>query len=112
MGMRPGPAYSLDRIDNDKGYEPDNCRWATISQQNQNKRYGPQPSWRKKLCGEDTAIDIESKTGVPASTVRKRYREGLRGEELYKPINPRFQGNKTKRRSKTSEKASSPPNET
>lgn len=28
----------LERVDNDKGYSPDNCIWATRSQQNKNRR--------------------------------------------------------------------------
>lgn len=35
MGERP-PAHTLDRIDPTGGYEPGNCRWATVEMQRQN----------------------------------------------------------------------------
>ena len=37
MGPRPTRAYTLDRLYNNRDYEPENCRWATVYQQVHNK---------------------------------------------------------------------------
>jgi hypothetical protein len=37
MGNKPDGDYSLDRLDGEKGYSPENCRWSTRVVQNKNR---------------------------------------------------------------------------
>lgn len=57
VGPRPSPLHSLDRRDNDRGYEPGNVRWATKAEQSANRR--PMPK------GVDHANHVHGRTGSP-----------------------------------------------
>lgn len=47
MGSRPA-GLTLERVNNDKGYGPDNCKWATLSEQARNRRTPSRLSGRSK----------------------------------------------------------------
>jgi hypothetical protein len=68
----PPEGRSIDRIDNMKGYEPGNCRWATGSEQNANQR-PKRPYTRPNSQGENhfkATITEEMVREIRASTER------------------------------------------
>lgn len=68
MGKRPANA-SLDRIDNSKGYDPDNCRWATTIEQANNKRNNNLHLFRGSLVSLSRIAAI---TGISQPTLWSR----------------------------------------
>ncbi len=58
VGPPPGPTYSLDRIDNDGPYTPENVKWSTSAQQRANQYREPWPFgvlWDDKDDGQAEA---------------------------------------------------------
>lgn len=71
MGPRPGKEYSIDRIDGNKGYSPDNCRWATAKEQVLNQK---NTIW-VKYKGEIMCLyDLSKKLKMSNATLWWRYR--------------------------------------
>lgn len=68
MGDRPQNC-SIDRIDTNKGYSKENCRWATVSEQNRNKT----TSVVLEIFGEKMSIlEASIKFGINKSTLENR----------------------------------------
>ena len=68
---------TIERIDNDKGYYPDNCAWVTKEMQYKNKRQNIMITYDgKTLCAEDWS----KVTGIPSMTIRWRYKHGWSAE--------------------------------
>lgn len=63
------PRLTLERIDNDRGYSPDNCRWATRQEQNRNTR-------EAVVFRGETQADASKRLGLGHAGVGKRIRRG------------------------------------
>jgi hypothetical protein len=69
MGEKP-KGLTIERINNDGNYEPENCKWGTYSEQNRNKRHGPP---RNKTSGLPTGVIRSGKKFRGAVTINCKY---------------------------------------
>lgn len=75
MGKKPSPKHSIERMDVNGNYEPDNCKWATVETQSKNRR----DSIKVTIEGETKVLkDWSRRYGIPYSTLRYKYEKNNR----------------------------------
>lgn len=75
IGHRPTKKHSIDRIDVNGNYEPDNVRWATVCEQANNKRNS------LKIKGL-TIKELSKKYGVSAHSLEYRIKAGMTFDKI------------------------------
>jgi len=74
MGYAPSKKHSIDRLDNNKDYEPSNCRWATEIEQQNNRTNNV----RVEYNGETKTLSEWSRIlNIPKSTLSGRIKKGI-----------------------------------
>jgi hypothetical protein len=92
IAPRPSAKHTLDRINNDRGYSPDNCRWATRSEQRDNQRPLSHQRGQHRTNRIITAFNKSlhlaewaKQTGIHRATISTRLRAGWPPEKALTP---------------------------
>lgn len=73
VGQRPSNTHSIERTDNDKGYDPSNARWATRNEQTRNTRRNVFITFSgETLCLTDWA----TRYGIATQKIQYRLKSG------------------------------------
>lgn len=80
MGSRPSKDHQIDRIKNNQGYSPKNCRWVTRAENMNNRRN----TVRIRIDGVTKSMkEWAAIYGINYETAKSRRRKGLRGKKIF-----------------------------
>lgn len=83
MGPRPSTKHSIDRIDVNGNYQPQNCRWVTSKEQNRNTR----TNTIVQYLGQGMCIaEAAELSGISQCTLSMRVRRGWDASRLFAPV--------------------------
>lgn len=80
---KPARSQTVDRIDVDKGYSPDNCRLLDMYGQANNKRTNIFVNYKNK---NRTLTEWGRQFDIQYQTLKKRYDAGWRGDKLFQSV--------------------------
>lgn len=82
MGLPPD-GKTLERIDNDGPYAPENCRWASKAEQMRNTTRNVYVEYNGATM---TIAELSRLTGINRRTLEQRHKKGHRGDRLVRPV--------------------------
>ncbi len=84
MGYKPSPELSVDRIDTNKDYYPENCQWGTVEEQQNNRRDCNIKEWKGK---KQTITQWARELNINYMALYYRFKNGMSAEEAFtKPL--------------------------
>lgn len=83
------PELTIERIDNDKSYEPDNCKWIPFSEQANNRK---NTIWIEYKGRTQNLMQWCNELNLSYKTINQRFKRGKRAPELFEPIKTQYRG--------------------
>ena len=85
------PELTIERINVNDDYSPDNCEWIPFKEQANNRRTTVWIEWQGQ---KKNLTQWAKELGINRGTLNSRYsRNGLRPPELFKPVVRKYRGN-------------------